>query len=89
MQVEFYVCVDKNGDVGFGTDEDGAIERYADNIGGNECRRVVKIVLDVPFSVLLTTSPSVSREWTAKRPTVGEWKASGQRWPFAVEVAES
>jgi len=51
MQVEFFVCVDMNGDVGYGPDEDSAAEHYDNEIGGSAPRRLVKIVLDVPFSV--------------------------------------
>ncbi len=51
MQVEFFVCVDCNGDAGYGDNQAAAEEHYDENIGGSECRRVVKIVLDVPFSV--------------------------------------
>jgi hypothetical protein len=51
MQVEFFVCVDDSGDVGFGVDEASATEHYDENIGGSAVRRLVKIALNVSFPV--------------------------------------
>lgn len=51
MQVEFFVVVDENGDIDGGSTADEARDHYNDKIGGDACRRLIKLVLDVPFGV--------------------------------------
>lgn len=61
-QVEVWVVVASTGDYEVGRDADAAEERYADDIGGNECRRMVKVTLTVPLPVAVELTGVVPEE---------------------------
>lgn len=65
MKIEFYVCVDDDGDYAVGDDEGGALEQYDDNIGNNNAKRLIKIELDVPFAAVPTLVGVVPAEGQA------------------------
>lgn len=66
-QVEIWVCVDSNGDVGIGECDVSAREKYEENIGNlNEAEgfRLVKVLVTVPLPEVSTV------ELTAEAPAI-------------------
>ncbi len=50
VKVKIWVCVDANGDCDCGPDDESALQRFDENIGGTQVRRLVQVELEVPFS---------------------------------------
>lgn len=62
-QVNLYVVVDEAGDFGYGTDYDGAIENYREDISEDVCLlRGVSIVLTVPLPEAIKVNGVIPEE---------------------------
>ncbi len=68
MTVAVWVMIDSEGAYATGTDADGAVERYDDDVGGSSARRLVCLSVDVPLPLPLTATvvvPDSADEVTA------------------------
>lgn len=65
IELELYVVYDTNGDYAVHKDsENDAMEAYANDIGGNELTRCVKIKLQAPAPVMIELTGTVPNQST-------------------------
>ncbi len=61
-ELEVWIVVDADGDYAVGTDEDTAVERFAEDVGGDRPTRRIKVALKVPLPAVLELVGEVSAE---------------------------
>ena len=68
MKTEIWLVIDEDGNIEVGTTRDDAVERYVDNIGEEEFKRLVRLSLDIDDAALkpITMSAKIAAATLAK-----------------------